>query len=186
MTSTAATPTPEIVIIAAIARNGAIGVDGDMVYHLRDDLRRFKQLTMGAPLVMGRRTFESLPSGALPGRRNIVVTRNSAFTAPGVETASSLEEALSMAASASPEKIFILGGAQIYSAAMPLASTLELTLVDDTPPRADTFFPDVEPSQWATAEASAPLTDARSGLCFTFVTLARTSTPTPPSSPIKP
>lgn len=93
-------------IIAAIDQHRGIGYNGDMLYHIREDLRRFKSLTMGHTLVMGRKTFDSLPGGALPGRRNIVITHNEAWTAPGAERASSLAEALAMAAG---DEIYIIG-----------------------------------------------------------------------------
>ncbi len=160
-----------ITLIAAIARNGAIGVDGDMVYHIGPDLKHFKALTTGKPVVMGRRTFESLPGGALPHRRNIVITTQPDYSADGIETAPSLEAALAMAADA-PE-IMIIGGARVYADAMPLADTLELTLIDDTPARADTFFPDIDPAEWSIAEQSEVITDQRSGVSFRFTTLTR-------------
>lgn len=127
-------------IIVAIDRRGAIGSRGDMLFHLRADLRRFKAVTMGHTLIMGRRTFESLPGGALPGRRNIVVSRNSSFTAPGVERASSLEEAIAMAGDS---EIYIIGGAQIYALALPLADELDLTVIDAEGADPDTFFPTI-------------------------------------------
>ena len=101
-----------ITIIVAATRDMAIGRGGDLLYHISDDLKRFKSLTMGWPIIMGRKTFESFPKGALPGRRNIVVTRNAGYTAPGVETASSLDEALAMCKGS--ENVFITGGGEIY------------------------------------------------------------------------
>lgn len=160
-----------ITLIAAIARNGAIGVDGDMVYHIGPDLKHFKALTTGKPVVMGRRTFESLPGGALPNRRNIVITSQSGYSAAGIETAPDLESALAMAADA--DEVMIIGGARVYAEAMPMAQTLELTLIDDTPARADTFFPDIDPAVWSIMEQSDPLTDARTGVSFRFTTLQR-------------
>lgn len=126
-------------IIVAIDRRGAIGSRGDMLFHLRADLRRFKALTMGGTLIMGRKTFESLPKGALPGRRNIVVSRNESFSAPDVERAASLEDALAMAGDA---RIFIIGGAQIYRQALPYADALEITAIDAEGADPDTFFPE--------------------------------------------
>lgn len=126
-------------IIVAIDRKGAIGSRGDMLFHLRADLRRFKALTMGGTLIMGRKTFESLPKGALPGRRNIVVSRNESFSAPGAERAASLEDALAMVGDA---RIFIIGGAQIYRQALPYADALEITAIDAEGADPDTFFPE--------------------------------------------
>ncbi len=128
-------------IIAAIDQQRGIGYNGDMLYHIREDLCRFKSLTMGHTLVMGRKTFDSLPGGALPGRRNIVITRNEAWTAPGAERASSLAGALAMAAG---DEIYIIGGGQIYAEALPLADVLDLTLIHSAAPEVDTFFPPYE------------------------------------------
>lgn len=128
-------------IIAAIDQHRGIGYNGDMLYHIREDLRRFKSLTMGHTLVMGRKTFDSLPGGALPGRRNIVITRNEAWTAQGAERASSLAEALAMAAG---DEIYIIGGGQVYAEALPLADVLDLTLIHSAAPEVDTFFPPYE------------------------------------------
>ncbi|MDE6317515.1 MAG: dihydrofolate reductase, partial [Muribaculaceae bacterium] len=113
-----------ITIIAAIGRDNAIGRNGDLAFHLRADMRHFKELTTGHTVVMGRKTFDSLPKGALPNRRNIVITRNPDFAAKGTERASSLDEAIAMAAG---EEIFIIGGGEIYRQALPLADRMELT-----------------------------------------------------------
>lgn len=152
-------------IIAAIDRKGAIGKKGDLLFHLRDDLRRFKAITMGNTLVMGRRTFESLPGGALPGRRNIVITRSADFSAPGVDVAKSPEEAIAMAASG-PGDIFVIGGGQIYAATLPLADVLDLTVVDREDPEADTFFPVIDLDAYLLTAL-----DRRDG--FSFITLTR-------------
>lgn len=128
-----------ISIIVAIARNGAIGYKGDLIYHLPADLRRFRELTTGNTVLMGRKTFESLPKGALPNRRNIVLTRQQGVSFPGTEVYMSLSDAL--AHCAPDEKIYVIGGAQIYSQALEIADELEITLVHDTPVLADTFFP---------------------------------------------
>ena len=128
-------------IIAAIDQNRGLGVGGDMLYHFREDLRRFKAITMGHTLIMGRKTFDSLPGGALPGRRNIVITRNAGWQAPGAERASSLAEAIAMAGDA---EIFIIGGGQIYTQALPLADELDLTLIHSAAPVVDTYFPEYE------------------------------------------
>lgn len=169
-------------IIAAItADRAAIGRRGDLLFHISADLRHFKQLTSGHTVVMGRKTFESLPKGALPDRRNIVVTRNAGWSAPGVETAHSVEEAIALAsqtAGQAPEavepEIFIIGGGQLYAAALPLAGRMDLTIVDEpTPADADTFFPEIDPEQWQISELGEPQTDERSGVRFRFITFAR-------------
>lgn len=160
--------TPSVEIIAIVARDGAIGRGGDQPFHIREDFRRFKSLTLGHPVIMGRRTFEALPSGALPGRRNIVVTRDGQWSAPGVETASSIERAIEMCVDAG--SVFVIGGGQIYAQAMPLASKLHITMVDADVPDADTHFPAIGADRWVLAEESAPAVDPRSGASYRFLT----------------
>ncbi len=147
-----------ITIIVAATRDMAIGRGGDLLYHISDDLKRFKSLTMGWPIIMGRKTFESFPKGALPGRRNIVVTRNAGYTAPGVETASSLDEALAMCEGT--ENVFIIG-----------ADRLELTLIDAVCDDADTRFPSVDLASLGAASPVFDRTDPRSGVRYCFLTL---------------
>lgn len=161
----------EIVIVAQIAAGGAIGRGGDQPFHLREDFRRFKAITLGYPVIMGRKTFEALPGGALPGRRNIVLTRSMDYKAIGAETAPDLNTAIGMCSGA--EKIMIIGGAQIYAAALPLAHRMELTYVDAAADGADTFFPAYDSAEWRTAEVSDEITDARSGVRFRYHTLLR-------------
>jgi dihydrofolate reductase len=121
--------TLEIVVICARAANGAIGKEGRLPWHLPADLRRFKALTMSKPMVMGRKTFESLP-GLLPGRRHIVLSRRDDFAPAGVERAGSLAEALALAAQGNPAgELAVIGGAAIYELFMPLAHRLELTQI---------------------------------------------------------
>ncbi len=128
-----------ITIIAAVARNNAIGNQNKLLYWLPNDLKRFKALTTGHTIIMGRKTFDSLPKGALPNRRNVVVSR-SLTTLPGCDVYPSLTEALS---NTSPnEDVYIIGGATIYEQALPLADRLCLTEINDTPKEADVFFPD--------------------------------------------
>lgn len=128
-----------ISIIVAIARNRAIGFENHLLYRLPDDLKRFKALTTGHTIIMGRKTFESFPKGALPNRRNIVLSRNKAAVFPGAETFSSLQEALSHCKE--EEEIFIIGGESVYQEALPLAQKIYLTEIEDTPQEADAFFP---------------------------------------------
>lgn len=130
---------PVITIIAAVCANGAIGRRGDLLYHISADLRRFKQLTMGHPIIMGRKTFESFPKGPLPGRRNIVISRNPDYAPAGAEVYASPEEALEACGDAG--EVFVIGGGEIYSRFMPQASRLMLTEIDAAPDDADTFFP---------------------------------------------
>lgn len=164
---------PDISIIVAVAKHHAIGAAGSIPFHIGPDLKRFKALTMGKPVVMGRKTFESLPGGALPGRRNIVVTRHADYQPEGAETAPTLEGALAMAAGAGVEEIMVIGGGEIYAQALPLANRIYLTEVEAHYPDADTFFPWVDFSEWTTEEVSEPFHDERSGLDYRFVILRR-------------
>ncbi|WP_027452531.1 dihydrofolate reductase [Segatella albensis] len=128
----------KINVIAAVAANRAIGYQNQLLYHIREDLKRFKALTTGHTVVMGRRTFESLPKGALPNRRNIVLSR-SKNDFPGCEVYSSLSDALSHCAE--DEEVYIIGGASVYEEALKIADRLCLTEIDATPEKADVFFP---------------------------------------------
>ncbi len=165
--------TPPVDIIVAAGADRAIGLRGDMPFHISADLRRFKALTMGLPLVMGRKTFESLPGGALPGRRNIVVTRQSDYHPAGAVTAPGLAEALALAAEGEPRRIMVIGGGDIYRQALPLAGRIYLTEVGATFPEADTFFPPLRPEEWAAEAESDTFTDPRSGLSYRFIDLVR-------------
>lgn len=124
-----------LIIIAAVAENGIIGFQGKIPWHIPEDLKRFRRLTWGHPVLMGRRTFESLNSRPLPGRRNIILTQQKF---PHVETADSLESALSLLSDS--EKIFVIGGSRIYAEALPMAHRLEITHVH-WEGAGDTFFP---------------------------------------------
>lgn len=130
-------------IIAAVAKNRAIGFQNKLLYWLPNDLKRFKSLTTGHTIVMGRKTFESLPKGALPNRRNVVVSR-SVSELPGCEVFPSLQEAL--AHCSAQEDVYVIGGATIYEQSLPLADRLCLTEIDDIPNEADVFFPNY--SDW--------------------------------------
>ncbi len=161
---------PEIVIVAAVARNRAIGKDNQLLWNLREDMAHFKALTAGRTVVMGRKTWESLPPRfrPLPGRRNIVVSRQADYAAPGAELADSLETALQLASTA--DAVFVIGGEQIYRQAMALADRLELTEVD-LAPDADAWFPDVAEADWLAA-GRCEQTGAN-GTRFAFVTYRR-------------
>lgn len=147
-----------ISIIVAMSPNHAIGYKGRLPWHLPEDLARFKSLTMGHAIIMGRKTFESLPHGALPGRRNVVVSRNfrnngshtgadsQTESFQGCDTYGSLREA--MESCKSEDETFVIGGASVYRQVLPLADRLYVTLVDDNPPQADTFFPHWNKDEW--------------------------------------
>ena len=135
-----------ISIIVAIARNYAIGHENKLLYWLPDDLKRFKALTTGHTIIMGRKTFESLPKGALPNRRNIVLSRNPEFTAPGTEVFPNLDAALAQCKK--EEEVFIIGGESVYKAGMDIADRLYITSIEDTPDLADAFFPAINTNEW--------------------------------------
>ena len=159
-------------IIAAVARNLAIGYQNKLLYWLPNDLKRFKALTTGHTIIMGRRTFESLPKGALPNRRNVVLTR-SQVTFPGAETFPSLQAAL--ASCAPDEDIYIIGGASVYAEALPLADRLCLTEIDDTPAQADAFFPQFSEEEWKVAEKEEHDIDEKHAHSYRFVDYVKTS-----------
>ena len=163
----------KISIIVAVAHDGAIGRNGDLAFHISEDLRRFKRITMGKPIIMGRKTFESFPNGALPGRRNIVITRQADYCAPGVECASSLEDAVAMVADA--DEAMVIGGGEIYRLAMPIAETLYITDIDADVAGADTFFPPIDNAAWEDVSHSETFTDPRSGVEYRFIQYNRTS-----------
>ena len=160
-----------ISIIVAVARNNAIGRNGDLLFHIREDLRHFKAVTMGHPVIMGRKTFESLPGGPLPGRENLVITRREDYSRPGVNVFHSLSDALaSLPDDAEP---FVIGGGQIYAEALPIADRLYLTEIDANVPDADTFFPEIDSSEWAIESCSEPQTDPKTQNTYRFICMTR-------------
>lgn len=170
----------QLSIIVAIARNRAIGLRGGLLYHLPADLRRFKQLTTGHTIIMGRKTFESLPKGALPNRRNIVLSRNGkAEDFPGTTLFHSLEEALAdcrLRAERGEEysdAAFIIGGSSVYEEALPQADRLCLTCIDDIPAEADTFFPEFDAAEWQETFREHHDADERHAVPFDFVDFQR-------------
>lgn len=165
-----------ISIIAAMSANRAIGFRGALPWHIPEDLARFRLLTTGHTVIMGRKTFESLPHGALPNRRNIVLSHNFAGTHSafaGCDTFSSLTEALASCNGTAHDKeeVFIIGGASVYQQALPLANRLYLTLVDNEPPQADTFFPEYDNGGWRIAKKEKHVSS--SGIGFSFIDFVR-------------
>lgn len=157
----------EVFLVAAVAANGVIGADGAMPWHIPADLRRFKSLTMGLPMVMGRKTFDSLP-GLLPGRRHIVLTRDTNWQAEGAEVAHTLSEALALA---NAPHIAVIGGAEIYALALPLAARLEITQIKADIP-GDTHMPPLGEGWTETFREDHAAENGRPG--FAWVTLRRT------------
>ncbi len=160
---------PLVSLVVARARNGVIGSDNGLPWHLPADLARFRAVTMGKPMVMGRRTWESLP-GLLPGRRHIVVSRNPEYRAEGAEVAASLEEALELAGPV-PE-VMVIGGGQIYRQALPRARRIYLTEVE-AEVEGDTRFPELEPGAWIERERRRIPADGRNPFSCSFVILER-------------
>ncbi|HXH01052.1 MAG TPA: dihydrofolate reductase [Xanthomonadaceae bacterium] len=164
----------EIELIAALDRAGAIGRGGGLPWHLPDDLKRFKALTLGKPLLMGRKTAESL-GRALPGRRNLVLTRSGAAPFAGMEAVSTLEHALQCAADADTGVLCVIGGGGIFALTLPLAGRLHLTHVDARVSDADAFFPPFDPARWRMTSRQVHPRDARHAWPFEFVDYARVS-----------
>ena len=154
-------------IIVAISDNNAIGKDNDLLWHISADMKFFRRQTLGAPVIMGRKTFESI-GRALPGRVNIVISRGF-DTGEDVEVVGSLEDAFRLAESTNLEKCFVMGGGQIYAQALDMADRLIVTHVHTIIEEADTFFPPIDPSIWAVAQRSELFTDEESGYTFEFV-----------------
>lgn len=161
---------PELTLVAAMARERVIGNAGGMPWHLPADLKHFKAVTMGHPVVMGRRTFESI-GRALPGRTNIVVSRGRPALPDGVLLAGSLEQAMSQT---DEGRLMVIGGGEIYRQALPRADRMELTLIDARV-AGDTRFPHWSPGQWRLAAMTARPPDERNPSALVFCSLTRTS-----------
>ena len=163
-----------ISLVAAVAHDGVIGRDNSIPWRIPADIARFKEVTMGHPVVMGRRTWDSIPNRfrPLPGRRNIVVTRNPRWYGYGAERAGSLEEALLLAGDASD--VFVIGGAEIYAAALPFADELQLTEID-AEIDGDTVFPPIDSAVFAEVEREPHVSE--DGQAFAFVRYVRRSLP---------
>ncbi len=159
-----------LTLIAAVARNGVIGRDNRLPWHLPADLKHFKALTTGHAVIMGRKTWESLPEKfrPLPGRQNIVVTRKAGYAAAGANVVTSLADAV---AAAGGSEAFVIGGAELYVAALPLADRLQLTEID-ADYEGDTWFPPRDPRQWRETARDAQRDEAGTG--YAFVTYERT------------
>ena len=160
-----------IALIAAIDRRRAIGYQNKLLYWLPNDMKRFKALTTGHTIVMGRRTFESLPKGALPNRRNIVLSTSPGLELPGAEVFRSLEEAL--AACRAGEQVYIIGGASLYRQALPLADRLCLTEIEAETPQADAFFPEIDTSAWQEKSRESHPADEKHPCPYAFVDYMR-------------
>ena len=158
-----------LTMIAAAAENNALGKDGDLVWHLPDDFKRFKKLTTGHHIIMGRKTFESFPK-PLPNRTHIVITRNRDYTKEGCIVVHNLEDALKIA-EGDPQP-FIIGGGEIYKLALNASEKIELTRVHDTF-EADAFFPEIDLSKWELINEEFHEKDERHSVSFTYLTYVK-------------
>jgi dihydrofolate reductase len=161
---------PKISIIVAIAKMNAIGRKNDLLTYISNDLKRFKALTSGHPVIMGRKTFDSLPNGPLPNRRNIIISRNEGLKIEGAEVVHSPEEALQLF---QDEEVFVIGGATIYEAFLPKASKLYLTCIDQFFNHADTFFPEINSEEWQETYREEITDDHQNDFNYSFIDLER-------------
>ncbi len=158
-----------ISIIAAMGKNRELGLEGKLPWHLPDDFKRFKNLTTGHAVIMGRKTFESIGK-PLPQRKNIIITRDAAYAAPGCVVVHSMEEAFK--AAADDTETFVVGGAEIYKLALPYAHKMYLTLVDAAP-QADAYFPEFDKSEWTVAQEEPHPSDEKHQYPFVFTVFVR-------------
>ena len=156
--------------IVAVAADWAIGRQGELLCHLPADMKHFKEVTMGHSIVMGRKTFESFPRRPLPGRQNIVITRNRQWQYPGVTVAHSVADAIAAAETAD---VFIIGGADIYEQTLPMVDVLHLTMIHARWASADAFFPALDMNEWQEVSREHHESDHRNAYEFDFITLKR-------------
>lgn len=160
-----------ISIIVAIAENGAIGKDNDLIWHLSDDLKRFKAITTGHTIIMGRKTFESLPKGALPNRSNVVLTHDKTLNYPNCLMVNSIEEIIEKYDSDSEEH-FVIGGGHLYQALLPYARRIYLTRVHQNF-EADVFFPEIDFKDWIMESEEKHAASEKNEFDFSFINLVR-------------
>jgi len=164
---------PRICAVVAIGKNRELGKNGKLLWHIPDDLKRFKELTMGHPVIMGRKTFESIVSyikGPLSGRTNIVITRQADYAPEGVEIVRSFTAALH--AVPSDEEVFVIGGGEIFKIALPLADRVYLTRVE-ADVAGDVFFPELDPKEWREASHTEGVVDEKNPYPHTFILLEK-------------
>lgn len=163
-------PDPNLSLIVAVARNGAIGKGNDLLWHISEDLKRFKAITSGHTIVMGRKTYESFPKRPLPNRFHIVLSRTAHWEHPQVKTVRTVEEVLG--ALPARQESFVVGGGEVFGLLLPFCSKAYLTEVD-ADFEADTFFPRLDASQWEMTEQGSWQTDSETGLRYRYVTYKR-------------
>lgn len=163
----------KISAIAAIDENRAIGKQGGLLCHLPADLRHFKAVTMGSPIIMGRKTFESFPHGPLPGRLNIILTRDASYSPAGTIVCHDIDSALEVAARSGKGECFVIGGGQVYNDFAALCDELHLTVIHARFADADTFFPAIDMEQWETIKKEDYAADERNPYSYSFLHLRR-------------
>src|SRR3989344_4986634 len=154
-------------LIAAIGKNNELGKNNTLLWHMPEDMKYFREITRGHAVIMGRKTFESLPGGPLPKRRNMVITRDKTYLRHGVDVVHSLEEAIALFKESSDE-IFVIGGGEIYKQAMQYADKLYITHVDAEEKDADTFFPEIIPILWNEISRKEHKADEKNPHDYTF------------------
>ncbi|RZL47833.1 MAG: dihydrofolate reductase [Pedobacter sp.] len=159
----------QISIVVAISENNAIGKNNQLLWHLPADLKHFKEITSGHPIIMGRKTYDSI-GRALPNRRNIVITRTTSLSIPNVEVVNTLEDALSRCEN--ENEVFVIGGAEIYKHALSLSNRIYLTTVHHSY-EADTFFPELNKDEWKEVASEYHPSDEKNSVAYTFSTLER-------------
>lgn len=162
----------QISLIVAIDKNYAIGSGGDQLAYISDDLKRFKQLTSGHSIVMGRKTFEALPKGALPNRKNIVISRQPDLNLSGCIVVHGVEDVIELGKSG--EEIFIIGGGEIYNLFFPVATRIYLTRIHHTFENTDVWFPQINSDDWVMTSLEGPFIDPKSSMTYSFEILERT------------
>ncbi len=158
-------------MIVAIDQNNGIGKGEDQLAYISADLKRFKELTTGHTILMGRKTFEALPKGALPKRRNVVITRQTDYIAPGADVVHSLEDAMGLCRS--DEKVFVIGGGEIYKTFLPDTDELFLTVIDHAFEEATVFFPEINREEWLVVKEEGPFVDEKTQLSYSYQNLKR-------------
>jgi dihydrofolate reductase len=156
--------------IAAVAQNGVIGNNNDLIWHLPDDLKHFKELTKGHTIIMGRKTWESIGAKPLPHRKHIIITRNADYNAEGAEVVTNIKDALAL--TEGDDQPFIVGGGEIYQLALPYLDRMELTIVHHNF-EGDTYFPNYDNQEWVSGLTRKHRADEKHAYAFTFVRLNR-------------
>ena len=160
-----------LAMIVAIDQHNGIGKDNDQLAYISADLKRFKALTTGHTILMGRKTFEALPKGALPNRRNVVITRQAGYIAKGADVVTSLEQAIEICKG--DEKVFVIGGGEIYATFLPQSDELFLTQIHHVFNEADVFFPKLEADEWVLSTEEGSFTDEKTQLSYSYRNLRR-------------